>query len=134
MLASFLLNALLLLAEDPPADPGAGGGQGMPGWYMFVLPAGLLLIYFLMMRPMKRQEAQRQATLAALKKGDKVLLNNGIIGTVVSISDKEDEAVIKLEEGKAKVLKSTIARNLSAAEADAKAAQDKKPEEAIKSK
>ena len=60
----------------------------------------------------------------ALKKNDKVLTTAGIIGTVVSISEKEDEVTVRVDENcRLKMLKSSISRNLTQEEAA------KKPEE-----
>lgn len=47
------------------------------------------LFYFLMIRPQQRRVKQHQATLAALKRGDTVVLNSGLIGKVVRVEDKE---------------------------------------------
>src|SRR5262249_54662346 len=117
-----MLFALLsLLADEPPKDPGGGA----PAWGMFIwlLPMAVVF-YLLVMRPARKQEAQRQALVNALKKNDKVLTTAGIIGTVVSISEKEDEVTVRVDENcRLKMLKSSISRNLTQEEAA------KKPEE-----
>jgi preprotein translocase subunit YajC len=123
-------NQLLLLAEDPPpqADPGQQGG----GLFSFLLPLLpiFLLFYLLMIRPMKKQEAQRKALLSSLEKDDKVLTNGGIIGWVVSVQD--DEVTVRIADNvKVKMLKSGIAQNLTKIEA---LAQPKQTETAITTK
>ena len=47
------------------------------------------LFYFLMIRPQQRRVKQHQAMLAALKRGDSVVLSSGMIGKVVRVEDKE---------------------------------------------
>jgi preprotein translocase subunit YajC len=117
-----MLFALLsLLADEPAKDQGGGA----PAWGMFIwlLPMAVVF-YLLVMRPARKQEAQRQALVNALKKNDKVLTTAGIIGTVVSISEKEDEVTVRVDENcRLKMLKSSISRNLTQEEAA------KKPEE-----
>jgi preprotein translocase subunit YajC len=83
-----------------------------------------LVFYLLVMRPARKQEAQRQALVSNLKKNDKVLTTAGIIGTVVSISEKEDEVTVRVDDNcRLKMIKSSISRNLTQEEAA------KKPEE-----
>ena len=112
-----MLCSLLLLAQgdNTPASP--------PGNTLITL-FPLLIIgvlgYFLMIRPMKRQEHQRQALLSALKKNDRVVTSGGIIGIVASIKEKEDEVTLKVDESsnvRLRVTKSSIARILGGEEA-----------------
>ena len=49
----------------------------------------IVLFYFLMIRPQQRRMKQHQAMLAALKRGDQVVLSSGIMGKVVRVEDKE---------------------------------------------
>ncbi|MBL8772149.1 MAG: preprotein translocase subunit YajC [Phenylobacterium sp.] len=49
----------------------------------------IVLFYFLMIRPQQRRMKQHQAMLAALKRGDQVVLSSGMIGKVVRVEDKE---------------------------------------------
>lgn len=99
-----MLYALLLLAEEPPQP------QGPPPYSGFIF-IGLifLLFYFVMMRPMQRQEKERKALVAALKKNDKIVNAGGIIGIVDSIKEKEDEVILK---GGIHILRSSILRIL----------------------
>jgi preprotein translocase subunit YajC len=125
-------NLLLLLAEDPPAsadDPKGYGGGGLGGMLLPLLPI-FLLFYLLMIRPMRKQEAQRKALLSTLEKDDKVLTNGGIIGWVVSVQD--DEVTVRIADNvKVKMVKSAIAQNITKAEA---LSQPKHTETAITTK
>ena len=110
--------ALLLFAEEQP--------QGSPLGILVPLLPILILFYFFMLRPMRRQEAERQALVSNLNKNDKVITSAGIYGTVVSVSDKEDEVVVKVDDGsRVRMTKGSIHRNITAEEA-AKAAKDQK--------
>jgi preprotein translocase subunit YajC len=52
----------------------------------FILIA--LVFYFVFFRPQSKQAKQHQAFLGGLKKGDEVVTQGGIIGTVLSVEDK----------------------------------------------
>lgn len=49
----------------------------------------IVLFYFLMIRPQQRRMKQHQTMLAALKRGDQVVLSSGIMGKIVRVEDKE---------------------------------------------
>jgi preprotein translocase subunit YajC len=105
-----MLTALALLAQNEQKDAPSPLITLAPLIVIFVL------FYVLLILPAQRREKrQRQAIFAALKKGDKVMTSAGIIGVVANI--KDDEVTLRLEEGKMRVVKSTIARILGAEEA-----------------
>ena len=109
-------TTFLLFAED--AGQNADGGQPSGNPLTTLLPFLLIipLFWILMIRPARKQEAQRKAMLTALEKDDKVLTNGGIIGWVVSVSD--DEVVVRIADNvKVKMVKSGIAQNLTKLEA-----------------
>jgi preprotein translocase subunit YajC len=54
------------------------------------------LLYFLFIRPQKKEQQKRQSMLEALKKGDRVITIGGVYGTIVEISDKT--VVLKIAE------------------------------------
>ena len=92
-----------------------------------MLPVGIVLFYFLILRPMQRQEKERQALLNQMKKNDKVITHAGIYGTVVSVSETEDEITVKIDDNvRVKMVKNSILRNLTNEETakEAKAAKD----------
>lgn len=61
-----------------------------PGGGLFTfLPLVLMLVvlYFLMIRPQQKRVKEHAAMIAALKKGDEVVTNGGIGGTLTKIND-----------------------------------------------
>lgn len=52
------------------------------------LVAMMALLYFLFIRPQKKEQEKRQSMLEALKKGDRVVTVGGMYGTIVEISEK----------------------------------------------
>lgn len=54
----------------------------------------LLIFYFLLIRPMKKREAEHNTMVEALKAGDNVVTNGGIHGTVAKINGMQVELEI----------------------------------------
>lgn len=71
------------------------------------------VFYFLLIRPQKKEQANRQALLATLKKNDRVVTIGGIIGTVANISEDGEEVTLKLDEGRVRMVRTSIQRILS---------------------
>ena len=69
-------------------DPSAGGPQGL---LIQLAPLLLLfvLFYFMLIRPQQKRMKQHQAMIAAIKRGDTVVLPSGVIGKVVRVEDAE---------------------------------------------
>lgn len=107
----------LLLADDPapsPAPPPAGPQGGGDSSFLFLMMGIFFLFYFLFIRPMRRQEQERNAMINSLEKNDKVLTTAGIYGTVISIADKEDEVVVKVDDNtRLRMVRASISRNLT---------------------
>jgi preprotein translocase subunit YajC len=110
-----------LLAQDPAPS----GKAEQPAAPFFMRPEFLLLMFGLFMvvvwlPAQRRQKRDQQQLMANLKRGAKVVTSSGIIGTVLSIKDNEDEATLRSEDAKIKVLKSSITRVLGQDETEAK--------------
>jgi preprotein translocase subunit YajC len=101
----------LLLAQNGAEEAEKKETPANPfGNILFLLPIFVLVYIILVVRPGKKQEAQRKAMLANLDKDDKVLITGGIIGWVVSSSD--EEVTLRIADNvKIKVVKSAIAHN-----------------------
>jgi preprotein translocase subunit YajC len=117
----FLLAWQFVLAQTS-SDGGTSTATGGNPFLTFApLVIIFILFYFFLIRaPMKKQEAERQALLSAMKKNDKVVTSGGIIGIVASIKEKEDEVTLKVDESsnvRLRVLKSSIVKILSPDEA-----------------
>ncbi len=82
---------------------------------------------------MQKQERERESLKKSLKKNDKILTNSGIYGVVVSLSETEDEMVVRVDDNvKLKMLKSVVLRNLSNEEEAVQAAKEAKEAAGIK--
>lgn len=74
------------------------------------------IMYFLLIRPQQKKMKDHQAMVAALRRGDQVVTQGGLIGKVSKVKD-DNEVEVELAEGvKVRVVKSTIASVLSKTE------------------
>jgi preprotein translocase subunit YajC len=83
----------------------------------FILIA--LVFYFIFFRPQQKQAKQHQAFIGALKKGDEVVTQGGIVGTVLVVEDR----TVTVDVGggtKLRVLKNQVAGQWKAVEPEAK--------------
>ena len=81
-------NGLNLLAEST----GSGGGGSVTGAIGMVLIYVVIFgafIYFLMIRPQKKQQTQMRELLSKIETGDSVLTTSGFYGVVSDINDDD---------------------------------------------
>ncbi|WP_207263485.1 preprotein translocase subunit YajC [Desulfovibrio sp. Huiquan2017] len=93
-------------AMAPPAggDGGAAGGLGgILGGPLPMLILMFAIFYFLLIRPQQKKQKAHRAMLDALKKGDKVWTNGGILGTITDIDG--DNMTIEIASGVHVVIK-----------------------------
>jgi len=66
-----------------------GSPQGCQQMSGMMLPILLMfvIIYFLIIRPQQKQQKRQKEMIAALTKGDKIITNSGIFGTITGITD-----------------------------------------------
>lgn len=94
-----LVTAAALAAADGPSAPAAPGGTapasgqgGSGGMMMLIMPIAVLgIMYFLMIRPQRKEEAKRKELIAGLKRGDKVTTIGGAMGEVVAVGENHVE-------------------------------------------
>lgn len=97
-----------------PAYAQAAGGAGGAAFAQFI-PLVLIfaIMYFLMIRPQQKRAKQHREMVAALKKGDQVVTQGGLIGKVVSARD--DELEVEIAQGvRVRVIRSTVAQVVTA--------------------
>lgn len=74
-----------------------------------------LIFFFLVIRPQQKQMREHRKMLENLKKGDRVLTNGGLYGTVVSLRGPDVELAIA-DKVKVLVTRSAISRLANASE------------------
>jgi preprotein translocase subunit YajC len=108
-----MLAVWTLLAEGDAAPKTAP-----PGFDLLPLVLiGVAFLFFVIL-PMRRDRRQRAEMLATIDKGDRVVVNGAIVGTVIQVAKAdepggEDQLLVKIDENanvKLRVLRSGITR------------------------
>lgn len=63
-----------------------GGGSMISTLIMF--GAIFAIFYFMIIRPQQKRQKEREKMLSEIQKGDKVITNSGMHGTIVGIDEK----------------------------------------------
>lgn len=74
------------------------------------------IMYFLLIRPQQKKVKEHQAMVAALRRGDQIVTQGGLIGKVVKVKEDNEVEVELAENVKVRVVKSTIATVVSKTE------------------
>ena len=85
----YLYMAQQLAAPVKEAAPQGQPSSGPFGQFGLLMMGGaFLLMYFLLIYPQRKEEKRKKQMLSTLQKGDPVVTNSGIIGTVASVKEK----------------------------------------------
>ena len=88
----------------------AGIGQFIPLILIFVI------FYFFLIRPQQKKVKEHKAMVAALRRGDQIVTQGGIMGKVTKVKE-DDEIEVEVAAGvKVRVVKSTVLNVLSKTE------------------
>ena len=80
--------------------------------FIIQMVAIFAIFYFLLIRPQRAAQKRHQQMLSELKKGDEIITDGGIVGSVVHIA--EDHITVKTGDTRVVVLRGKIARVTSA--------------------
>jgi preprotein translocase subunit YajC len=97
-----LNNWHFLLAQAPD-------GQQPQGWTSMVMFIPIILMVVFMMFSQNKKAKQHAKLLSTIKAGDKVLTASGVIGTVVSVREKEKIVTIRSADSKLELTLSSVA-------------------------
>lgn len=80
-----------------PTAGAAGDNPGMMG--QFVLFGVIFLIFYMfVIRPQQKKQKELKDLVSALKKGDQLVTNSGIYGTVSKINDEKGFVMLEIAE------------------------------------
>lgn len=89
--------------------------QGFESLVPLLLIFGIM--YFLLIRPQQKKLKEHQQMVAALRRGDQVITQGGIMGKVTKVKDDSNEVEVQIAEGvNIRVVRSTIATVVSKTE------------------
>jgi preprotein translocase subunit YajC len=74
------------------------------------------IMYFLLIRPQQKRQKEHKAMIEALRRGDEVLTNGGIIGKVVKVREDGQIEVEIADNVRVRVLRSMVAQVLNRTE------------------
>ena len=101
-----------------PAFAQTAGAAGAGSAFASFLPLVLIfaIMYFLLIRPQQKKVKDMRAMVDALRRGDQVLTQGGIIGKVTKVGD-DGVLEVEIADGvKVKVLKHTITQVMNKTE------------------
>jgi preprotein translocase subunit YajC len=102
-LSAFDVLASLIQTQAP--GPGARGGLNL----MIITIAFIAIMWFIILAPQRKMQKRHQQMIADLKRGDEIMTDGGIIGTIVHLA--EDRLTVKTAENtRVVVARSKIAR------------------------
>lgn len=103
-----------MFATPAYAQSAGGLAGGLGSFVPLILIFGIM--YFLLIRPQQKKLKAHQAMIEAVRRGDKVITQGGILGKVTKV--KEDgEIEVEIATGvKVSVVKSTLSQVLSKTE------------------
>ena len=99
----------------PAYAQAAGGPAGAFGSF---IPLILIfaIMYFLLIRPQQKKLKEHKAMVEAVRRGDQVITQGGIVGKVSKVKD-DGEVEVEIATGvKVRIIKSTITQVLSKTE------------------
>ncbi len=75
------------------------------------------IMYFLLIRPQQKKVKEHQAMVEAVRRGDQVVTQGGLIGKVSKVKEGENEIEVEIADGvKVRVVKTTLAQVLNKTE------------------
>lgn len=88
----------------------AGFGSFIPLILIFVI------MYFLLIRPQQKKVKEHKAMVEALRRGDQVVTQGGVVGKVTKVRDDNEVEVEIAENVRVRIVKHTIAQVTSKTE------------------
>jgi len=82
LLAIFLISfSTVCFADTGAQGPGMIGNVLMLGGFLFIF-------YFMLIRPQSKRAKEHQALVSSIAKDDEVVVNGGILGKVIRVTDQ----------------------------------------------
>lgn len=130
------MNSILMFLDQAATTGDAGTGTS-GSLLATLIPFALVIVvfYFFLIRPQKKQEKEAAKMRDSLQVGDEVTTIGGVIGRVVSIKDETFTLETSRDRTKIRFLRSAI-KSVDVKVADLRAAEaaEEKPAEAVEEK
>jgi len=99
-----------------PAFAQSAGGAGAFGSFVPLILI-FAIMYFLLIRPQQKKVKEHRAMVEALRRGDQVVTQGGLVAKVTKVKEGENEIEVEIAKGvNVRVIKSTVAQVMSKTE------------------
>ena len=98
----------------PAYAQAAGGGGAFASFVPLILIFAIM--YFLLIRPQQKKMKEHKAMVEALRRGDQVVTQGGMIGKVTKVVDDNEVQVEIADNVKVRVVRATITQVLNKSE------------------
>jgi preprotein translocase subunit YajC len=102
---SFLVSEAYAMA---PSSTEGGQQSGSPIMTFVMMGGFIAILYFFLLRPQKKQQAERQKMLDSIQKGDRVQTVGGLMGVVTAV-DARELTVRIAPEVRVKIIRTAVA-------------------------
>lgn len=86
------------------------GGLAEGGFGLLPIIFVMIIFYFLLIRPQQKRAKQHKAMVAAMRRGDKVITNGGLVGTVSKVTDDSEYVDVEIaKDVKVQIVRSMVA-------------------------
>lgn len=99
-----------------PAYAQAAGGTGGALGPLIPLVLIFVVFYFLLIRPQQKKAKEHREMLAAVRRGDQIVTNGGLIGKVVKVVGEDELQVEIAEDVRVRIVRAGIGNVLSKTE------------------
>ena len=95
---------------SPAYAQASGGGLGSGLTSLIPLILIFAIMYFLLIRPQQKKVKEHKAMVEALRRGDSVVTQGGVVGKITKVKD-DNEVEVEIADGvRIRVMRSTIAQ------------------------
>jgi len=119
----------MLISEAYAQAAAGGGGSDMYVFLANFAPIIIIVVifYMLLWRPQQKRMKEHREKLANIRRGDRVVGNGGLIGTVTKASDDDDQITVEIADGvRVQMMRSMVSDVLGKGEPVSKPAKNKK--------
>ena len=100
-----------MFATPAYAQAAGGAAAGITSFIPLILIFAIM--YFLLIRPQQKRAKEHKAMVAALRRGDQVVTQGGLIGKVSKVKDESEVEVEIADNVRVRVVRATITQVLS---------------------
>jgi preprotein translocase subunit YajC len=93
-------------AQTAGAAPSAGDMIAQFAPFLLIL----IIMYFLLIRPQQRRAKEHAALISGIRRGDTIVMNNGMIGKVSKVFEEQGELEVEIADNvKVRVVRGMVA-------------------------